>query len=325
MPQTWRWLAPAVTSALLLALAGCECDRCTATAHKSCNGCEKRPCSGCGHTKKVETAVAPAPPSDECDRTAPVALKSEFSGDLPQNPHPGDCYVRVFLPPETKECTKRVMVKEASERLEITPAEYEWVEETVCVKDASKHLEEVPAQFSTREQCLQTKQGYAGWEMNTDADCMLEGNAADNKTAFCYVSHPAETKDVTVQTLDQPATVRAIEEPAQFQTVRRQKLVHPAMARRVEIPAQYQDISETVVVSAGQFEWKRAVCEHNVNADVINQVKDQLAVAGYHPGPRDGQMNSAFWDALRQYQKDNRLGNGALTYETVQKLGVYVP
>src|SRR5262245_9199559 len=115
-----------MSSALLVALAGC---------------CAPEKCA------PVKTTVK-TPCGNPCDY--PVA----FTSDMPRNPVPGECYAKVFIAPRTKTVRERVCIREASERLEVVPAEYEWVEERVCVKEASTRLEIVPAEYATREKTV---------------------------------------------------------------------------------------------------------------------------------------------------------------------------
>ena len=76
------------------------------------------------------------------------------------------------------------------------------------------------------------------------------------------------------------------------------------------------------MVANSTIKWEHIVCEEKVTADTVNKVKIALAAAGYTPGPLDGQLAAADWNALIQFQKNNRIGVGELSYETLTKLGV---
>lgn len=47
---------------------------------------------------------------------------------LPANAHAGECYARVFVPPQHVKETKRVLKREASEKIETVAEKYEWIE-----------------------------------------------------------------------------------------------------------------------------------------------------------------------------------------------------
>jgi hypothetical protein len=60
-----------------------------------------------------------------------------------------------------------------------------------------------------------------------------------------------------------------------------------------------------------------------VSADEIKQAKQALKAKGLNPGPIDGTMDSKTQQALRDFQKANKLPvTGVLDPQTAQKLGV---
>jgi hypothetical protein len=211
-------------------------------------------CGMCGSAKgcAVTTAKAPCGP---CDRDS-----NEMTAALPTNAKPGECYAKVFIPPTFKTVTERVLVRDASESIEIVPAKYEWVEEKVLVKDASTELVAVDAEFAPRERTLEVNSGYTGWDVNKNPNCV---NPKDQpaRDIFCLVNHPPVEKTIQTQTLVKPAHVQETCIPAQYETVRRQKLVSPATTRKVCIPAEYENVEKTVKVCDGRMAWKLVDCE----------------------------------------------------------------
>ena len=63
---------------------------------------------------------------------------ASLAQSLPQAARPGDCFARIAQPPVFEQQTERIEVAEASERVEVTPAEYEWTEETIVVRPDRK-------------------------------------------------------------------------------------------------------------------------------------------------------------------------------------------
>jgi hypothetical protein len=214
-------------------------------------------------------------------------------------------------------------VKEASERLEIIPAEYAWAEEKVLVKEASTYIEEVPAQFEMQERRVQVDPGHTGWVREDSARCKTV-NGQPVGEVFCLVKHAPAFKTIQSQVMTKPASCREVTVPAEYQTVRRQKLVRPATTRKIAIPAEYEDIEKTVVVAGGKLEWQRVICQIDTTTDRINSIQDALHTKGYDTTPNDGELDEEDWSALKKYQMDNRLGVGALTLQTLDKLGVDV-
>jgi len=191
--------------------------------------------------------------------------------------------------------------------------------ERVQVKEASKRLVEVPAEYKWVERTVQVKPAYRGWVMEKKTRCAGDEKPRD---VFCLVSTPAEFKTTRSQCLVRKACTREEIIPAEYSTVRRQVVATPATTRRVSIPAEYADFEKTVMVADSVIKWEHIVCEDKITADTVNKVKVALAVAGYTPGPLDGKLAAADWNALNSFQKRNRIGVGELSYMTMTKLGV---
>jgi peptidoglycan hydrolase-like protein with peptidoglycan-binding domain len=56
----------------------------------------------------------------------------------------------------------------------------------------------------------------------------------------------------------------------------------------------------------------------------VMKVQQALAKEGYNPGPIDGNYGGQTRGAVAAYQKVKGLGEGELTYETLESLGVKV-
>lgn len=246
----------ALCCAVMLANTGCgECARGTqvTTVSKPCKTPCGTPCgSPCGETKVTQVVHKSSEP---CLKPA-----GESTAELPPNAKPGECYAKVFVPPEFKTVSERIMVKEASERIEIVPAKYEWIEERVCVKDASTRLVEVPAEYADREVTVQTANAHTDWEVNKNGLCELPANTPA-KDVFCLVNYPAEKRTLSTRCLVKPARVVSETVPAQYETVRREKLVSAATTRKICIPAEYENVEKTVKVCDGRMAWKQVECE----------------------------------------------------------------
>jgi hypothetical protein len=151
----------ALCSVAVLANAGCgECCKGTTVATTVSKPCST-PCgTPCGTPCEKTVTTVSHVESGPCDR--PIG---DETAALPPHARPGECYAKVFVPPTFKTVSERVMVKEASDRIEIVPAKYEWVEERVCVKDASTRLVEVPAEYADKDVTIQTAQSHTDWEI----------------------------------------------------------------------------------------------------------------------------------------------------------------
>ena len=91
---------------------------------------------------------------------------------------------------------------------------------------------------------------------------------------------------------------------------------------RIDIPAEYQEVTDKVLVSEGQLEWRPILCETNTSPDLIRRLQSALRDAGFNPGKIDGKYGRDTQSAMTMYQKDNGLASGQLTMETLRRLKV---
>jgi hypothetical protein len=284
---------------------------------------------------------------------------------FPPDAKPGECWARVFVPPayQTKSerilvrgaserlevipaqytwAEERVLVKEASERIEIVPAEYGWVEEKVLVRPASKRLVEVPARYEWQEEKVLVKPAHTVWKKgrgpiervdNSTGEimCLIEVPASYetvkrkvmvNAPTTKEVEVPAEYKTIKKQVMVKPPRERKIQIPAEYSTVKVRKMVTPAKEKRIKVPEEYQTISRTEMVTEGHMDWRRILCETNVSPEIIRQVQYQLRSSGFDPGRVDGVYGRRTESAVKSYQRNNKLGVGGLTHETLKHMNI---
>jgi len=179
---------------------------------------------------------------------------------LPPNARAGECYARVFVPPEYNTETKQVLLHEAGEKVETIPARYEWVEEQVLVKEESEKLEVIPAKYQTVEEQLLVKPaeeklepveaeyktveekvlvkaGYTTWKKGRGPIQRVDNGTGE---IMCLVEVPPEYKTIKKKVLLTPAGVTKVEIPAEEKTVKKQVLVEPARVEKVKVPAEYK-------------------------------------------------------------------------------------
>ena len=237
---------------------------------------------------------------------------------------------------------KSVLVKEASERMEIIPAKYQWVEEKVLVKPESKQLVEVPAKFEMQQERVLVKQAHTAWKKGRgpiekidhatgEIMCLVEVPASYktvskrvmvNKPTTKELFIPAEYKTIKKRVMVEPPKERRVKIPAEYKTVKVRKMTSPAQERKIAIPAEYQTITRTEMASDGHMEWRRILCETNVNATIIKKVQMTLRNTGHDPGPIDGVIGHHTGSAIKSYQRANKLAEGGLTYETLRHMNI---
>lgn len=200
---------------------------------------------------------------------------SGMSDLFPPDSKPGHCYARVLIPATWAQTTETVVVREASERVEIIPAQYETVQERVMVREASTRLEMVPARYETVEERIMVRPeskrieevpatyktvseqvmispARTEWKRgaaSTFGDTVVQSRTTDTGEVMCLVEIPAQYETVTRKVVDQPAGTREIVIPAEYKTVKKTVLAAAATTREVAIPAEYSTVEVQKIVT----------------------------------------------------------------------------
>lgn len=201
-------------------------------------------------------ALAAAPPITV---TPPVFLPA---GDmaLPANAQPGKCYARAFEDPTYRTETEKVLKKQASERIELIPAQTEMVQEKVLIRAAYEKEDIIPAQFEAVTEKILIKPASTRWKKGRG---LVEKVNNFTGEIMCLEEVPAEYKTITKHVLKTTATKKRIQVPAEYKTVMVNKVLAPATEKRIPILAEYQTVAKTVKVSEGKMVWQEVLCETN--------------------------------------------------------------
>lgn len=226
---------------------------------------------------------------------------------LPQNPEPGKCYVMcktpevwkneqmtievapaykkiITHPAQYNTITEKVLIKEASEKLEIVPAVWETKAVNYTAKQDANKLDVVKAVFTQDTQTIETKATSASWQMSgRKPGC--ESNDPNDCRYWCYKPVPATYITVPLTKLSSDATTRStrvagfeksynrkvivrkettrvVEIPAVYGTISKTVLVKNAWQEEVTIPAKYKTVRKEVLVNKGGLStWKEVECE----------------------------------------------------------------
>ncbi len=247
-----------------------------------------------------------------------------------------------IIPAKYEWAKERVLVKEASERVKVVPAEYRWVEEKVLVKEPSSRIVEVPAKYEWAEEKVLVKPARTEWKKGRGPIERVDHATGE---IMCLVEIPATYKTVRKKVMVSPPSTRVEEVPAKYETVKKQimvkppttkrteipavykwvkvrKMVSPPQERKITVPAQYQTVTKKEIVTEGRMEWRRILCETNVDSRLIARIQTALRRAGHDPVYIDGMLGRRTKAAIKAYQEEKGLAVGGLTYETIESLGV---
>ncbi len=200
---------------------------------------------------------------------AGAASAADMRSILP-DAKPGECYARVMIPAKYEERLMDVVVREASERVEITPPQYKWENQRVQVSDASVRFEVVPARFRTVTESLETAPAESKWVAGSiyssvEASAQVLSSAANSGAALesaangqCFAEYfqPPVYETVTQQVMVSEPSENISIVPARYEWMEEQQIVAEASRQLVEIPASYETVTERVMVEEAKVVWK---------------------------------------------------------------------
>jgi hypothetical protein len=279
---------------------------------------------------------------------------------------PGECWVQAVIQPRPLQKPLEIVVRDAVNDIEITPAKLKKSSKEIIVKEGGITYRVEPPVYKrvvekvmVRPEIRRTVVVPAVFE---ERDVEIEIESARTVLERCRVSTAHRSPDAPLQTL----CARRI--PAKTQTIKRKVLVQPETTREVVVPALYKDVSRWVLETPARavpieipprtarlrtrelaapeqiderqippqiqrlittqhegetsFVFRRAVCDQDITPSLMQSLQQSLAKAGFDPGPIDGKFGKRTQRALLEYQRQNRLAYGALTYESLEHLGV---
>lgn len=164
----------------------------------------------------------------------------------------GSCFREYHTQPEYKTEITRILKREGSERIVITPAKYDLAEERIVVTDAFTRTIDVPATYRTESESVLVEPARSIWKKGRGPIEKLDNTTGE---IMCLVEIPARYETLTKTILDKPATTKTVDVPAVYKTVKVRRLIEPATESRVTIEPEYDNISTRVKVADAGFFW----------------------------------------------------------------------
>lgn len=246
-------------------------------------------------------------------------------------------------PAEIRQGYRQVVTREGTKTYRIEPATYKSVSERVQVRPEMTRFVVVPAVYETQQKTVVVEEAKTVLEACQTAGTRYAKNTG--ASGYCAREIPAKEKTVNVQALVQPETTRVDFEPALYKEVTRwvvdqparavevslapsvadvpvQEVVRPEQTRQTLLPAITQELNVTRFEGSSQMVSRQAVCNADITPELIHRVQQSLIEHGYQPGRPDGLLGERTVSALADYQTENGLAVGALTFETLDHLGI---
>ncbi|HAO36116.1 MAG TPA: peptidoglycan-binding protein [Hyphomonas sp.] len=280
---------------------------------------------------------------------APVLIPETFETVTEQVLHePERTEIRIY-PAEYKTVSRLVEVKQAATEYRIVPAVYEAVTEQVLVRPERTETVVIPAEYETYTEQVLVRQAYSTLDLKDEVAGREiagedEASIAFQNDVLVSVEVPAEYKTITrtrivkpeqsetrivpaeyhtlvKQVLVEPARVEPVTIPAEYETLMIEQLVKPAREEIVSIPARYRTVEKRIVTGEGRAEWKTVLCDEDISPETITALQKALSQVG-HAVEIDGKFGTATMSALKEHQREQGLGVGQLSFETLEALGV---
>lgn len=294
---------------------------------------------------------------------SPVGLISQPAIPAAPAATAGQCHALVNVPAKLASVVEEVVSQEAGEQLDVTPAEYEWVEkqipvseeertieiipatyktiqEQIIVEPERKEFEVIPAQYEEVREKIIVKPAMRVWRKSRGGAASLSGEVmrlievpAEYKVItkkrmvtppqIREVVKPAETAMIEKKVIDQPASTREIIIPAEYKTIRVKQLVAPAKELRSPTQPVLQKVTKQEIVTNAELKWQRVPCDNDLNEANVIAIQKGLRAAGYDI-TADGKFGKGSQEALEKYQESKGLAKGAITIETMKSLGINI-
>jgi hypothetical protein len=219
------------------------------------------------------------------------------------------------------------------------------------VRPATTRLEVVPATTRTVTETMVVRPAYSVWKRSselTPAERAQQKPEPISGDILCLVNVPAETRSVSREVIDNPATTRQIDVPAEYATVKKtvvktptttrevdvpaefrivkvQKVVAPAREVKIDVPAEYEEVPTQVLKAPATTEWRQVLCDTNASPKTLAALQQSLRRAGFDPGRDDGRVDAKTLNAVRAFQQSKGLpidGDRYINIATVKALGV---
>jgi hypothetical protein len=228
----------------------------------------------------------------------------------------------------------RIQVEPARYEQEIEPAQYEEIEEVIETERARSELYAEPAKYKTVVREILIKPEHKRWKegclASSNTQCIETIPAEYNKIPTEVIEHPALIHQRTIPAktikLKRKKLIKAGKGlgqplPARYETVRINRITKPWKIISSLVQAQYDTLTTTRKLRDEQVLTMPAACTETLSKTQILQLQRALNDHG-HSTPLSGVLDESTVQALQAFQLDNKLAVGAITLETLRKLGL---
>ena len=183
----------------------------------------------------------------------------------------GECYAKVSVPAKYRSEQVDVLLKEATEQYQITPARFESRTKRVLTREASSELKAIQPVLEKEQDNFLVSPASTRWVRGSiEGDTPLsEGEHSDLAAAgvvmdevtvgSCLYEHYIEPiiNLIPNRVLVSEATEKLSSPPAKYRSDTEEVLVKPAYKRLIEVPAVFTKKQDRVLVEAAHSIWQK--------------------------------------------------------------------
>jgi len=183
----------------------------------------------------------------------------------------GECYAKVNVPAKYRVELVDVLLKEATEQYQITPAKFENKTKRVLTREASNKLRAIQPVLETQRDNFVVSPASTRWVRDSlqGETPLSEGERSDLSAAgvvmedvavgSCLYEHYIEPtiKQIPNRVLVSEATEKLSVTPAKYRNDTEEVLVKAAYKRLIEVPTVFKKKQDRVLVEAAHSIWKK--------------------------------------------------------------------
>lgn len=242
----------------------------------------------------------------------------------------------------TKTNSVKIQTMPARFEFETVPAVYKTIIEKVPVKRPRPEMVVEPPQYRTVALKQEVKPAHTRWQVG----CLTPTDRSNPKqiNKSCLINEAPQVVKIEQQVVDVPPKFTWHTVPAEYEEVERKILVKPGQGKGRVLPAEYrtvdlhhvtdrwtveaasltnkyQTIPTQVLERPAQVLQQISLCEAQMTETDIQTLQQRLAKVSGQDLVVSGKMDGTTRYALLRYQEQQRLAQGAITFETLQALG----
>ena len=181
-----------------------------------------------------------------------VESASKMGMDV-SNSSAGTCFYEHYQAEKYQTLTSRILVSEASERIEVIPAKYRKVKKRIVTDSTTAKLLPSVAVYKKIKDKVVVEPARTEWRKTVCADM-----GCSQSEVVCLTEVPITYKQVTKKVVLQPAVKKVLSVKPIYKTIEVQELVVPAQSRTIPIEAKYKTISQRKKIEESKHFWTDA-------------------------------------------------------------------